>query len=223
MKRWGILIFFSVLFLGLITPTFADVAPRNPFRSPCPSGLKAYYCDYKTKDYREEISNECRAYENNPNFISHSFEKKFDNLGSYTIITITSQFCGSSELGTVSFLPIISSDLFWSRYARILLVTLFFELCIVIFFKIFRNKKVMLSYLFANLVSVLFLQLFVIVIPIASLLLVTVIGEILVLLLELIAVWFASRKQLRTIFIPVLLANAVSAVVGSIIYYTFLG
>lgn len=220
--KWWILTFIVISFAAAAKPAFADVGPVNPFGSQCPNGLKTYYCTYVTKDYREEISDSCRMYENNPDFINFSYDKEFDHSNSgqsIGVITITNQYCGPTSLGISSLLAIVQDNLFWQEYARRLLVTLGFELVVVLLFRTFRNRKVLLSFLLANILSVLLLHLFVIIVPIASLLLVTVIGEILVVLFEFSVVWFVSKKKWRSVFVPILLANSLSAIVGTIFFF----
>jgi len=206
----GSLLVFPVLFL--ITRTiFADVLPDIPFNSPCKNGTTPVFCEKTMKDYSSpSLRNGCTKYENNKDFESFSYSKNIKNGR----IIITEQYCPTSSNAHInSPLKVISNDLL------ALVFTLFIEGLVLLFFRYFSNLRALMGFLLANILSYTgFLLVLRYVISPLNYYLWIILLEALIVIFEIVLVKIITKEIYRRIVIPFIVANFISATIGTLIF-----
>ena len=201
------LIFLAIIafFFSSSNSVFADVFNPRYFNSKCNSGEAEVECSYRSeKPYGPKIYNGCILYENNPNYRylageGHSFGGSL-------------KYCLKAELTITSIGYHIRS------ISLQLVFTLLLELpLLLLMIREEPRKKVLLTTISANLISIALFYLVTLFLP-ASGLLLLVVMELVVIIFETIFIKiFLKKVGFKKILIYSFVANLFSATVGSVL------
>lgn len=200
--------FLSLLATNAIS---ADVAPHIPFNSPCKNGTTPVFCEKTMKDYSSPpLRNGCTKYENNRDFESVSYDKDFNN----GVIIMTEQYCPTSlNVNINSPIKVISNDLL--AFA----ITPLIEGLVLLFFRYFSNLRALVGFLLVNILSYTgFLLTLRNVVPPFNYYLWIILLEVLIVVFEIVLVKIITKETYRHIVIPFVVANFMSATIGTLIF-----
>lgn len=199
---FGISLSFLVLVL-FPRIALADLVNPDYFTKTCAPGEIEFECDYRSNTpFGPKIYDECTKYENNPNYTflvgeGHSFG------GSQKYCFKALSLGDSINYHITVLLPLI-------------LITLLLEIPLFLIM-ISKNRKALLTVLFANLISIPLLYFATTFLPFSGLVMLIVM-ELIVVIFEAIFIKLTLKElTFKKVLIYSFTANAVSAILGSIV------
>jgi len=219
MKKY---LFSIFILLGLFTSVkvFADIVPPGYYDKKCPSYKIEATCSWSsTFPFGSRINNDCPKYESNSQ--CEFLKRRVSSYGGSETYCCDSEYQKFSFVSSVVSLfknPIRILEFFLNPIALVVLIlTLIIEIIVFVLLKL-REKKTLILFIIANLTSVSFFMLFG---EFWSGLTFIFLAELLIFLFEaFFMISFDKKHERKKLIRAVLIANLVSAAVGTpILFY----